>query len=190
MKLLNIFLTIVVLTVSTALAVYLAGCNKRAIRSVTVSLLQQIPRSYLVMETAEELTLAHIDGGGMLLGPRSGMAAAVRRTHWGLELSGIQLKDVVVSGREVRVKLPDPTVFDTAVDLASFRFLTRRSGLQAITDAVLGRSLFRELAEIACQTPPKYTSEQIHARRSDFILRLNTQTAAMFESKDLHVKFE
>lgn len=190
MKLLNIFLTIVVLTVSTALAVYLAGCNKRATRAVVVSLLQQIPRSCLVMETAEELTLASVDGGSMLLGPRCGMAAAVRRSHWGIELSDIQLKDVVVSGREVRVKLPDPIVFDTAVDLASFRFLTRRSGLQAITDAVLGRSLFRELAEIACQTPPKYSLEQIQTRRTEFARRLNKQAAALFEAKDLRVKFE
>ena len=190
MKLLNNIIFLVVVALSAALAVYLAGCNKRAIRSVTVSLLQQIPRSYLVMETAEELTLAHIDGGDFLLGPRCGMAAAVRRTHWGIELSDIQLKDVVVSGLEVCIKLPEPAVFDTIVDMSSFRFLTRRSGLQAIVDAVFGRSLLRELAELACRTPPKFNPEQIKSRRSEFARRLNEQAAALFEAKDLHVLFE
>ena len=118
------------------------------------------------------------------------MAAAVRRTHWGIELSDIQLKDVVVFGREVRVKLPEPAVFDTIVDMSSFRFLTRRSGLQAIVDAVFGRSLFRELAELACRTPPKFNPEQIQTRRTEFVRRLNEQAAALFEAKDLHVLFE
>lgn len=190
MKLINIILAIVVVATCTAATVYLAGCNQRAIRSVTISLLQQIPRSCLVMETAEELTVANIDGGGLLLGPRAGMATAVRRTHWGLELSDIQLKDVVVSGREVRVKLPDPTIFDTTVDMASFRFLTRRSGFQALADTFFGRSLMRELAAIACQPPPKYAPEQIQIRRAEFIRRLNAQAAGLFEAKDLRIQFE
>ena len=190
MKLINIILAIVVVAACTALAVYIAGSNKRAIRTATVSILRQIPRSCLVMETAEELAVANIDGGGILLGRRSAMATAVRRTHWGLELSDIHLRDVVVSGREVRVKLPDPTIFDTTVDMASFRFLTRRSGFQALADTFFGRSLMRELAAIACQPPPKYAPEQIQIRRAEFIRRLNAQAAGLFEAKDLRIQFE
>lgn len=191
MKLFNIFLTIVVLTVGAALAVYLAGCNKRAVQRVVVSVLQQIPRSYLVMESAEELTLATIDGGSILWGPRRGMASAIRRSHWGLDLTQIDSEDIAVAGQEVCVKVPDPSVFDSAVDMATFRCLTRRSGFYAIVDGLFSdRSLFRELADIACRTPPKYTPEQIQARRSDFIRRLNDQAKALFEARDLHVKFE
>ena len=190
MKLLNIILAIVAVAVGTALAVYLAGCNQRAIRAVTVSVLQQLPRSWLVLQTDEEMAVAEVRGGGLLLGPRSGMAVAVRRTHWGLDLEKVVGEDIVVSGREVRVKLPVPAVFDTVVDMSTFRCMTRRSGFHALGDVLWGRSLFSELAEIACRTPPKYTSEQIQARRSDFILRLNEQAKALFEARDLHVQFE
>lgn len=190
MKLINIILAIVVVAASTALAVYLAGCSQRTIRAVTVSILQQLPKSWLVLQTDEELTVATIDGGGLLLGPRSGMATAVRRTHWGVDLEKVVVEDIVVSGREVRIKLPDPAVFDSVVDMSSFRFLTRRSGLQAIADAVFGRSLFRELAEIACQTPLKFSPEQINARRAEFVRRLNEQAAALFEARDLRVQFQ
>ena len=190
MKLLNIILAIFAVAVGTALAVYLAGCNQRAIRAVTVSVLQQLPRSWLVLQTDEEMAVAEVRGGGLLLGPRSGMAVAVRRTHWGINLEQVVGEDIVVSGRAVRIKLPEPAVFDTSIDMGSFRYLTRRSGFHALGDVLWGRSLFSELAEIACQTPPKYTSEQIQARRSDFILRLNEQAKALFEARDLHVQFE
>ena len=190
MKLLNIILAIVAVAVGTALAVYLAGCNQRAIRAVTVSVLQQLPRSWLVLQTDEEMGVAEVRGGGLLLGPRSGIAVAVRRTHWGINLEQVVGEDIVVSGRTVRIKLPEPAVFDTSIDMGSFRYLTRRSGFHALGDVLWGRSLFSELAEIACQTPPKYTAEQIQARRSDFIRRLNDQAKALFEARDLHVKFE
>ena len=190
MKLLNIILAIVAVAVGTALAVYLAGCNQRVTRVVTINILSQIPRAWLVLQTDEELVVAEVRGGGLLLGPRSGIAVAVRRTHWGINLDKVVGEDIVVSGRAVRIKLPEPAVFDTSIDMGSFRYLTRRSGFHALGDVLWGRSLFSELAEIACQTPPKYTSEQIQARRADFILRLNEQAKALFEARDLHVQFE
>ena len=190
MKYFNIIVAIVVVALSAALAVYLAGCSKRAIQNVTVSLLQQLPRSWLIMQTDEELTLASIDGGNLLFGPRSGMATAVRRTHWGLDLEQIVGEDIVVSGREVRVKLPDPAVFDTVVDMSTFRYMTRRSGIYAIADAFSGRSLLQELAEIACRTPPKFSPEQIQTRRTEFVRRLNEQAATLFAAKGLAVQFE
>ena len=190
MKFTNIILAIAVVATSIAMAVYFAGCNKRVTRAVTVSILQQIPRAWLVLQTDEELNVATIDGGNLLFGPRSGMATAVRRTHWGLDLEKIVGEDIVVAGREVRIKLPDPEVFDSVVDMSTFRCMTRRSGFYAIADAISGRSLFSDLAEITCHTPPKYTPEQIQARRSDFIRRLNDQAKALFEARDLHVKFE
>lgn len=187
MKFTNIILAIAVV----AMAVYFAGCNKRATRAVTVSILQQIPRAWLVLQTDEELTVATIDGGNLLFGPRSGMATAVRRTHWGLDLEKVVGENIVVSGREVRVKLPDPAVFDTVVDMSTFRCMTRRSGYFALADAVfMGRSLMQELAEIACRTPPKFSPEQIKSRRAEFARRLNEQAAALFAAKGLAVQFE
>ncbi len=190
MKLLNIILAIVAVAVGIALTVYLPGCSQRATRSVTVSILQQIPRAWLVMQTDEELTVAEIRGGGWVLGPRSGMAMAVRRTHWGLDLEKVAGKDIMVSKREIRIKLPDPSIFDSVVDMSTFRHMTRRSGFYAIADAFSGRSLMVELADIACRTPPKFSSEQIQVRRSDFIRRLNEQAATLFAAKGLNVRFE
>ena len=189
MKYFNIIVAIVVVALSAARAVYLAGCSKRAIQNVTVQLLRQIPRSYLVLESAEELTVATIDGGSILWGPRRGMASAVRRTHWGCDLARIRHEDIAVSGQEVHVKLPDPSVFDSAIDLGTFRYLTQRTGFQALADAICGRSLMRELAEIACRTPPKFTPEEIQAKRAVFVHRLNSQASGLFEAKGLTVRF-
>lgn len=190
MKLLNTILAIVAVAAGTALAVYLPGCSQRATRAVTVSILRQIPQAWLILQTDEELTVAEIRGGGWFLGPRSGMAMAVRRSHWGLDLEKVAGKDILVSKREVRIKLPDPAIFDSVVDMSTFRHMTRRSGFYAIADAFSGHSLMQELADIACRTPPKISSEQIHARRSEFIRRLNEQAKALFEAKGLHVQFE
>lgn len=191
MKLINIILMLVVVAACTAAAVYLAGCNQRTARALTISILQQLPRSWLVLQTDEELTVAEIHGGGWLLGSRSGMAVAVRRTHWALNLERISSEDIVVSEREVSIKLPAPEVFDSVVDMSTFRCMTRRSGFYALADAVIfGRSLLQELAEIACQTPPEFSPEQIQARRAEFVRRLNEQAATLFAAKGLAVQFE
>ena len=190
MKIIHIILAVATVAACTALAVYLAGYNQRVTRVVTINILSQIPRAWLVLQTDEELVVAEVSGGGMLLGPRCGMAVAIRRTNWAINLERVSVEDIVVAGREVRIKLPDPEVFDSVVDMSTFRCMTRRSGFYAIADAISGRSLFSDLAEIACHTPPKYTPEQIQARRSDFIRRLNDQAKALFEARDLHVQFE
>ena len=74
--------------------------------------------------------------------------------------------------------------------MSTFRYMTRRSGIFAIADAFSGRSLLQELAEIACRTPPKFSPVQIQTRRTEYARRLNEQAAALFEAKDLRVKFE
>lgn len=190
MKIIHITLAVAMVAACTALAVYLAGCNQRVTRVVTINILSQIPRAWLVLQTDEELTVAIIDGGNLFFGPRSGMASAVRRSHWGLNLEKVAGEDIVVSGREVRIKLPDPEVFDSVIDMGTYRFIMRRSGLQAIADAICGRSLMQELVEIAFQTQPKPSPELIQARRADFVRRLNEKTAALFEAKGLVVRFE
>ena len=104
-------------------------------------------------------------------------------------MARIRHEDIAVSGQEVHVKLPDPSVFDSAIDLGTFRYLTQRTGFQALADAICGRSLMRELAEIACRTPPKFTPEEIQAKRAVFVHRLNRQASGLFEAKGLTVRF-
>ena len=191
MKIFHIILVVAMVAACTALAVYLSGCSQRVTRAVTINILSQIPRACLVLRTDEELVVAEVSGGGMLLGPRCGMAVAIRRTHWAINLERVSAEDIMVSGHEVRIKLPDPEVFDSVIDMSSFRCTTRRSGFYALADAVfMGRSLMQELAEIACRTPPKFSPEQIQTRKTEFVRRLNEQAKALFEAKGLAVQFE
>lgn len=172
-----------------ALSLYLPGCTEKSIQEVTISILRQIPCTFLVMQTDEELALATINNGGWLFGPRIGQATAKRRTHWGIDLQTVKPADVEVTGKKVRVMLPDPKVLDTALDFSTLRVFSKRSGFQLIGDLARGRSIEHELLEIVYRTPPQFSTDEIQTRRIVFVGRLNRGVAELFRAKRLDVEF-
>lgn len=189
MKELKSITAIVLLGAAVALAVFIFSRTEVAIRRVTIEILRSIPRMFLVLETEKQISVATVDDGGWLLGPRSGQATATTRSHWGVDFQQVESKDVDVSGSDVRVRMPDPTLLDRALDYSTLRLITKRSGFQFARDLARGRSLERELLEMLSSTPPEYTPDDIRARRMTFIDRLNRQAAALFHAKRLDVEF-
>lgn len=189
MKILKLALAVVLIGGLTALAYYVAVRMEHAIREVTISVLRQIPQSFLVLQTDEQLAMATVSDGGWILGPRIGQATATTRVHWGCDLGTIKPEDLDVAGLRVRVRLPNPAVLDTAIDPSSLRIFSKRSGLQVLCDLATGRSIERELVQLICCSPPDVSPGDVEVRRQTFADRLNRQAAALFSAKRLDVEF-
>ena len=160
-----------------------------AVRELTLATLRALPRTFLVLETQREVAVATVDDGGVLLGPRIGQATANRRTHYGIDVAMIGAEDVEVAGNRVLVALPNPTVFDSAIDPASVRMLSKRTGLQCLRDAATGRSIERELLDLLHEATPDCVGDDLRAQRDNFVERLNRQASGLFEAKGLDVRF-
>ena len=78
MKTMKILMAALLIGGCVTTAVYFAVRADRAIRTLTISVLRDLPKSFLVMESSEQLAVATINSGGWLLGPRIGQVVAKR----------------------------------------------------------------------------------------------------------------
>ena len=163
--------------------------SEAEVRELSLHLLQSIPQACLILATDEQVALPVIDNGNWLFGPRRGQASVRLRSHWGLDLRAVTPDDVEVSGSKVRICLPEPSLFDTAADLSSWHFTGRRSGLRFIGDILTGRSLESDLLSIVHSFQPQPSPDEIQARRTTFVDRLNHGAAGLFHAKRLNVEF-
>ena len=189
LKILKILLASLLVGGCVAAAVYLAVRSDRAVRNLTISILRDLPKSFLVLESSEQLAAATINSGGWILGPRAGQVVAKRTTYWGVDLTQVMPEQIDVDGTRVRVRLPAPGILDVAVDLSTLTFITKRSALQLLGDLAMGRSLERDLMELVYRNQPEPTTEETEARRLEFAARLNSDVTKLFESKGLMIEF-
>ncbi|NLE58804.1 MAG: DUF4230 domain-containing protein [Planctomycetes bacterium] len=189
MKTFKILFAIILLGGYVALAWYLAVRSDRAVRNLTISILRNVPSSFLVLESSEQLAVATINSGGWILGPRIGQVVAKRTSYWGIDLTQIKPDQIEVDGTRVRVLLPAPGMLDVAVDLSTLQFFTKRSGLQLMGDLAMGRSLEHDLMALVYRSQLGPTSAEVESRRLEFVARLNRDAAELFRGHNLTIEF-
>ena len=189
MKFMKILLATLLVGGCVAAAVYFAARSDRVTRNLTISILRDLPKSFLVLESSEQLAVATINSGGWFLGPRIGQAVAKRTTYWGVDLAQVIPEQIEVDGTRVRVRLPAPGVLDVAVDLSTLHFFTKRSGLQLFGDLAMGRSLENDLMAMVYRDAPKPSDGEVESRRLEFAARLNSDVAELFRGHNLSVEF-
>ena len=158
-------------------------------RRLAIEVMRALPQSFWVLETTRQVAVVTVDDGGLLWGPRVGQATACRRIHYGLAAEGIGPDDITVEGRRVLIKVPNPSVFESAIDPSTVRLFSKRSALQVLRDLASGRSLERELLEMLNKATPEYTGEDLQAQRQSFVDRLNRCARQLFSAKGLDIEF-
>ena len=190
MRILKILALILVLGGLIALAVYVARHTQRAVRTLAIEVLRSIPRAFLVLEVQREIAVATMDDGNFVFGPRVGHATASRKTYLGVDMEKVGPGDIEVNGRQVQVRLPDPSALDSSLDYGSVRLFAKRSGFMLLRDLASGRSIERELLDLLSTTTPEYTTEDLRAQRQSFVDRLNRGAGELFKAKRLSVTFK
>ena len=189
MKIFKTLMAAIILGGCAALAIYLSARSDRAVRTLTISILRDLPKSFLVLESNEQLAVATINSGGWILGPRVGQVVAKRTTYWGIDLTQVMPEHIEIDGAQVRVRLPSPSVLDVAVDLSTLQFYTKRSALQLLGDLAMGRSLENDLMAMVYRDAPMPSDDEVESRRLEFASRLNSDVAELFRGHDLSVEF-
>lgn len=159
-------------------------------RELVISILHTIPRSFLVVSTHESLAFSSEDSGNLLLGHRNGQAVINMRTHWGIDIARINAQDVQMDGHQVTVTIPVPEVLDSVPDLSSWRYVGKRSGLQALKDGVRGRSLEIDLLRNVHTAQLPLRESDAQTQRTAIVDRLNRDAAKLFDATGLSVTFK
>lgn len=165
------------------------GLDPDATRELVITVLQTIPKTFLVLETHETVIVAHRNRGCWLRGTRRGQSTITVKIHGGVDLKEVVSSDICVSGHDVRIRLPPVQVLDTAPDLASWHYTGKRSGLWIIGDAVRGRSLEGDLLKDVERGIRRHT-ENYRFDRDAMVVRINRQADELFSGTGLSVRFE
>ena len=149
---------VVRLTLAAVLGALLVLALWPAVRAARAFLARErVERATLTILRSEELTFlatdrlvsqisVEITENSPLLGIREGVLIATVRLYYGIDLRRLGPASVSRAGRDrLVVRLPDPEPLDFAVDPASFKYITKRSGLNVIRDFALNKDLEAEL---------------------------------------------
>lgn len=159
-------------------------------RELVVQALRSIPRSFYVAITTESLAVSQDDSGTWILGVREGEGTIVVKTHYGFDLSKVDPSHVRVSGSRAIVTLPPTEIFDTSVDLATWHFVGKQSGLNLMADALSGRSLEARLLTSVRLPAQDDGAQASEVQRSMMLRRLNEHSRDLFRGTGLEVEFE
>ena len=126
-------------------------------KKATIILVSAMPTAVALFALghAERVT-RHVDDRSWLWGTRQGMSDLNVRTYLGVDLAKLVPASIRVDDQHVVVYLPEPEVLDVVPDLASWKYVSKASGLQHLRDAVRGRSVRDELMALVQEALPRY----------------------------------
>lgn len=164
--------------------------TERITRQIVLRILRNIPTLFLVTTRCDQLSVTHIEDSSWLWGTRQGMSRLDVRTHLGVDLAKIKPDSIKVNGQQVSVRLPEPEVLDVVPDLASWKYVSKASGLQHIRDTVRGRSVRNELMALVQESLPRYRNVTLYTDRAVIADHLNREVTNLFGPTGLTVHFE
>ena len=174
----------------TAVALFALGHAERVTRHVVLSILRSVPCLFLTTTRVEQLCVTHVDDSSWLWGTRQGMSHLNVRTYLGVDLAKLVPASIHVDDQHVVVYLPEPEVLDVVPDLASWKYVSKSSGLQHLRDAVRGRSVRDELMTLVQEALPRYRNSTLYTDRATIVDRLNREATNLFGPTGLSVHFE
>jgi hypothetical protein len=159
-------------------------------RELVVQVLRVLPREFLVAATSESLAASRRNSSSWYRGVRKGTGTITVRTHCGFDLSRVEPKHVRVDGSKATVQLPPLEIFDASVDLATWHFVGKQSGLSLLADAARGRSLEAQVLTSLKRIAQERAVQEIAGQRPAMLARLNERSRDLFRGTGLDVRFE
>lgn len=181
---------ILVAAALTCAALFALSQTERAIRQIVISILRNASCLFLTTSRVEQLCVTHVDDSSWLWGTRQGMSRLDVRTYLGVDLQKLKSDAVRLDGQRITVHLPEPEVLDVVPDLASWKYVSKASGLQHLRDAVRGRSVRDELMALVQEALPRYRNATLYTDRATIADRLNRESTNLFGPTGLTVNFE
>lgn len=160
------------------------GGNWRGIEKKTVELLKSEAMAFLVTDKVSTSVIVEIAESSPWLGIREGYLLARVRIYYGVV--GWDGASIRREGGKVVVIVPNPKLLDFSVDFEKSRFLSKRSGLVALSDLIQDKNLLAELY----QRLQEETFKQVPVpSRDDLVRRLNLYSPILGKHLGVEVIF-
>lgn len=117
------------------------------IEKATLTVLKSENLAFLVTDRIVSQIAVEITDSSPLLGKREGILIGTVTLYYGVDLQKLDKSCLSRVGNALVVTLPEPRELDFSVDPASFRYITKRSGLNVIVDFLWNKDMEAELRQ-------------------------------------------
>lgn len=161
----------------------------RKIENATLSILKNENISFLVTDKVVSQIVVEISENNPLLGQREGILIGTVAMYYGVDLKELNKSCLSRVGEKLIVHLPPPKELDFSVDPVSLKYITKRSGLNVLTDYVMNKNLESELRiKMRPYAEKFFVEHNMLPTREKIDKQLNELSVAL--SKDLGVVIE
>ena len=160
------------------------------VERATLSVLKSEDLVFLVTDKVVSQMAVEITDGSPLLGKREGILIGTVTMYYGVDLQKLDESCLFREGVKVVVVLPDPQELDFAVDPASFKYITKRSGLNVIADFLLDKDMEAELRRGLHDHATMFMKEhRLVPTRQKIVKQLNELAVPVFQNAGVLVEF-
>lgn len=156
-----------------------------------LTLLKSENLSFLVTNKLTTQVVVEITDNSPILGKREGILIGTVSMYYGMDLKEIEPYSVKRDNNVLAIKLPSPKELDFSVDPASFKYITKRSGLNVIADYVMSKDIESELRTSMKKNAEKFfTEHNMFPTRKSIINQLNNYFGPFAAQFEMEIKFE
>lgn len=161
------------------------------IEKSVLTLLKSESLGFLVTNKLTTQIFVEISDNSPILGQREGILIGTVSMYYGVNLKEIDSSKVQVRNNLLTIKLPDPKELDFSVDPASFKYITKRSGLNVIADYVMNKNIETELRASMKKNAEKFfIDHNMFPTRESIITQLNNYFEPFTKEFGMEIKFE
>ncbi len=155
-----------------------------------LSILKSKDLSFLVTDKLTSQICVEISENNPLLGKREGILIGTVTMYWGIDLAKIIPSSIIINKEEIIIPLPKPSELDFSIDPSSLKYITKRSGLNAIADYVMNRDLEKELRDQMKQSAIKFFNDhKLFPSKEKTVSKLNSFFAPIGEQLGSNIVF-
>jgi hypothetical protein len=162
----------------------------RQVQTQTLEVLQREELLFLATDRVVTQVVVESHENNLFLGNRKGYLIAKAKLYYGVDLNKLSRDRISREGTRVVITIPEPEELDFSVDIDSMRYLTKRSGLQALTDWAMDRDQKAELrSQFKNATYAYMREEDLLPKRAQIVSRLNELAGLVSDRLDMQVVF-
>jgi hypothetical protein len=156
-----------------------------------LTLLKSENLSFLVTNKLTTQVVVDITNNSPILGKREGILIGTVSMYYGIDLKEIDPSSVKRYNNVLTIKLPAPKELDFSVDPCSFKYITKRSGLNIIADYVMNKDIEAELRTNMKKSAEKFfTDHNMFPTHKSIINQLNNYFEPFIAQFGMEIKFE
>lgn len=160
------------------------------IEKATLSVLKSESLAFLVTDRIVSQIAVEITDSSPLLGKREGILIGTVTLYYGVDLQKLDPSCLSRSGNTLVVTLPEPQELDFSVDPASFKYITKRSGLNVIVDFIMNKDMEQELRQgIHPHALAFMTDKKLIPKRDKIVKQLNDLAVPFFREMGTAIEF-